>query len=279
MDTLNNYNIKDIFGKTASVKVMYANTKLNKIEIMLPNDINWAMIGLENLVDFDKAVEKYQKALKDSCFNKMKPGVHVVNFKIDKCKVVLYLSGQEMAELHPNWENKIANDFEKNYIFYHQESVIINRKNGNKIESNNKEIMEEKIESSVNFQQQQIKRNEKKEKVVQKYSIYKSYSSDFNFDLIVTDILNKLEHLKLDDSVQVGKVINLIKVMVQGLTLLLGVDTNTNSNINNSGQICLYNTICTSCFGFSDDKNVQGYTNVQNRNGNRNCQFIFDDNG
>ena len=159
--------------------------------------------------------------------------------------------------------------------------------------------MEEKIESSVNFQQQQIERNdtqryqsEKKEKVVQKYSIYKSYLGEFDlvkiptadanyFDLIVIDILDKLEHLNLDDSVQVGKVINLLKVDLIGCLEIydvLQIDSNVAIVELLNGDVMRYkfmDTECTRIAAIAVSNSLFSVSNYGDVNGKLNIMFVL----
>ena len=153
--------------KTASVMVTYDNTTLNKIEFMLPNDkmaslklvteqqqieinknikrytsgkncIDWSMVGVIDAFDIIKAIERQQKLLKDSYFNKMIPDLHFTHIDLLEKSIVFELDGTQMRKLNSEWENEIANELKKHNIFHDFESVIINRKNKNKMKEKSK---------------------------------------------------------------------------------------------------------------------------------------------
>ena len=141
--------------------VTYDKTTLNKIEFMLPNDkmaslklvtlqqqneinnsikcytggkncISWSMVGVVNAFDIINAIERQQKLLKDSYFNKMIPDKHFTYIDLLENSIIFELDGIQMSKLNSAWDTEIANELEKHNIFHHFESVMINRKNKNK---------------------------------------------------------------------------------------------------------------------------------------------------
>ena len=254
-------DVEELLIDTASVKVMYDDKKLNKIEIMLPNVkmvdlglvtkqqqieinkliecytngekyIDWSMVGIDDIVDADKAYVKYLERVKDSFFIKMKPGTHVVKAEFNKYNAVFHLDGNKMNELHAEWEKEIATELEKNHMLHRLESVIINRINKQieinsskeKIEIDGKNKTNENNLKVVEIDSVEIKKEEKeidiieKEKEIEKktssITIGNSLKSVSNNDGIILDDKNacknvfdqiKTEHLE-NESLRVDEI-------------------------------------------------------------------------